>query len=134
MSEEHIIEVGGKKYDLVKKGYDQAAQVIQVGKWLTEYGMPVLGTLDIDSEQANSSYLELFAKLFESLEPDALLSLFSVVIGCSMSTAKKEFDIGILIEAITTLWDNQPGIRSVVQRFFSEQSSSKEAEEESSTL
>jgi hypothetical protein len=132
MLDEHIVEVGGKEYELVKRGYDQAAQVIQVGKWLTEYGMPVISTLDVE-EEGERSYLDMFAKLFENLEPEALLSLFSVVIGCTQKVSKEYFDIGILIESITILWDNQPGIRSVVQRFFSSQSSEKEEEEESST-
>jgi hypothetical protein len=115
------VVVAGKEYELVKKGLEQAQQVIDFGSWVSEYGLGPLQ--DMSEIEGNVSNEQMLSKLFSSLTPDALIELFSVIIGCPKTVSKKEFDIGTLIDGILIVWDNQPGIRSVVQRFFSTQSS-----------
>ena len=120
MSEQkHIVVVGDKEYELIKKGLAQAEQVTNLSKWLATYGLPIFEELsDGDDDTTNT---ELFKAVLNNLSTDALIQLFVLVIGCSKRVAEQEFDIGILVDSILIIWEEQPGLRNLVNRFFSTQ-------------
>ncbi len=130
MSEQELsVIVGGKEYQLVKKGYEQAQQVTALSKWLAEHGIPIFEKLSTEAgEQGLTSNTDLFKAVLDNLSPDALVELFAVIVGCTPKVAKAEFDIGILIDSATTVWDNQPGLRRLVNRFFFSTDSEEDSE------
>ena len=120
--QEFTITVAGKEYSLIKKGIAQAQQVTEISKWLAEYGVPIFEKLSSDKGEVSSN-MDLFRAILDSLSPQALVDLFAVVIGCTQKVAEKEFDVGVLVDALMIVWENQPGIRGLVNRFFSTQDS-----------
>lgn len=131
MSSETVFKICDNEYDVIKKGRAQAEQVVQFTKWIAKHAMPIVDK--ISSNQSEEDTLEglggttwrgLFDGILTELNTDALLSLFVLVFGCSQKIADQCFDVGTLVAGITALWDNQPGIRNVVQRFFSTEQSS----------
>lgn len=116
-----VINIGNKDYQLIKRGKEQADQVILFTQWLTQYALPIFEKFSNPEGSTDLSYIDLLSLLLDKLSSEALVSLFSVLVGCSYKVAEKEFDIGILIEAATVVWDNQPGLQRVVKRFFSTQ-------------
>ena len=65
---------------------------------------------------------------------DALIDLFQVLIGCSKKDAEKYFDIGILVEVALDVYENQPGIQRLIDRFFSTDESTESTEDSSTKL
>lgn len=120
MSEQkHIVVVGDKEYELIKKGLAQAEQVTNLSKWLATYGLPIFEELSGGDDDTTNT--ELFKAVLNNLSTDALIQLFVLVIGCSKRIAEQEFDIGILVDSILIIWEEQPGLRNLVNRFFSTQ-------------
>jgi hypothetical protein len=124
------VVIAEQEFGLIRTGREQAEQVIQIGKWLSQYGLPALQTL-ADEEgtiQVNSGF-ELLGALVENLSVDALIDLFTLIIGCSTKFANEHFDIAILIDATTTMYESQPSFQKVISRFFSPTTSTNDTEE-----
>lgn len=125
--------VDGKEYELIKKGRAQADQVIDLGKWISAYGLPAASLLFDD--QGNISFengFDLISKVINVLDSDALIGLFSVIVGCSKKVSEKAFDAADLIDYTIYVYENQPSLKRVISRFFSEDSSDQDMESESS--
>lgn len=125
-----IITVAEKEFNLLRTGRDQAEQVIHIGKWLSQYGLPALQTLadDEGTIQVNSGF-ELLGAIVDNLSVDALIDLFTLIIGCSTKFANENFDIAILIDAATIMYESQPSFQKVISRFFSPTTSTNDTEE-----
>ena len=129
-----VIEVGGKEFELVKTGREQAEQVIQLGKWINTYGLPAISQLtNEEGEITFSGGFELLGDIIDVLTADALIDLFVVVIGCPKNFANKHFDVSVLIDAIAMVYEKQPSIGRVLSRFFSPVSSEESITEPSTT-
>ncbi len=133
MSESSVkLEVAGKTFELVKVGREQAEQVIQLGKWINEYGVPALsGMMNEEGEISFTSGFDLLSDIIDKLTADALIDLFVLVFGCPKNFANKNFDIGVLVEGLTLVYDAQPSIGKVISRFFSAVTSEEDTEEPS---
>ena len=128
-----FVEVGGKNYRVIKKGREQAQQVVMVSRWLGTYGPGlVAGLQGNDGSFEVESGFSFIGQILENLTSDALVDLFSVLLGCSKKVAEEHFDIGILVDVLVEVYDGQPGIRRVIDRFFSTPES-EEPTEDSST-
>jgi hypothetical protein len=133
MSEGTKVTLGTKEYYLIKNGMAQASQMSELAKWLAKHGMPIFEALTDRSEKAakeneenekRTSTTDLFMIILDHVTPEALIDLFSVIVGCTRKMSEKYFDVGILMDATMVVWDNQPGIRRLVNRFFSTTDSS----------
>jgi hypothetical protein len=127
---DHVITIAETEFNLIKTGRDQAEQVIAIGKWLSQYGLPALQMLaDEDGTVNIDSGFELIGAIIELLTPDALIDLFALVVGCSGNFANKHFAIDILIEAVELLYGSQPAFQKIIARFFSPTTSTTDTEE-----
>ncbi len=128
------IEVAGKTFELVKTGRGQAEQVVALGKWMNQYGLPALeGMMNEEGEVAFEGGLDLLQEIIGVLTVDALIDLFVVILGCSKKFADENFDIAILIDAVIELYDAQPSLGKVLGRFFSQTTSIENSDESSTT-
>lgn len=128
------IIVAGKEFELVKTGREQAEQVIQLGKWINEHGVPALQSMmNEDGEITFENGFVLLSDVLDKVTVDALIDLFSLALGCSKGFANKNFDVAILIDAIQQIYDSQPSIGKVISRFFSQDISEDITEEPSMT-
>lgn len=127
------ITVDGSTFELVKSGREQAEQVVSLGKWMNQYGLPALeGMMNEEGEVEFSGGLDLLQEIIGSLTADALIDLYIVVLGCSKKFANENFDIATLVDAVVEVYEAQPSIGKVLSRFFS-QTTSVESSDESST-
>jgi len=116
------IELGNKTFDIVKKGGAQARQIPILIKWLSKYVLPSIGKLDgieISDKITTPTMLRLIGLLGETLDDEALTTLFKFVFGCSEAEVEKHFDLLLLVDAIVCLWESESVYREVVSRFFS---------------
>ena len=128
------VEVAGRTFELVKTGRGQAEQVVALGKWVNQYGLPALeGMMNEEGEVTFEGGLDLLQGMIGSLTADALLDLFVVILGCSKKFANENFDIALLIDSVFEVYDAQPSLGKVLSRFFS-QTTSTENSEETSTI
>ena len=130
-----VIEVGGQEFELVKTGRNQAEQVVQIGQWLSLYGLAALKEL---ADEEGNIHIEdgivMIGTILEQLSADALIDLFSLIIGCPKSFAEKHFDVGILLDAVMTVYESQAAFQRVISRFFSQTTSTNDSEESSTKL
>lgn len=122
------ITIAGEVYDTIKTGRAQANQVILVTKWIAKHGMRAFRSLNIDQAQ-NLTGTELIFKLVEELDADALIDLFIALVGCSKEVAEVHFDIATLIDVAVDVYQNQPSLRKIVDRFFLSANSSDSTQE-----
>ena len=116
----YTVVVDEVTYELVKSGKAQADQVIAFTQWLSKYALPIFQKFsNPKADLGELSYLDLFSLILNDLNSEALVSLFAVLVGCSQKVAEKHFDIGILVDAASIVWENQPGLQRLVNRFFS---------------
>ncbi len=128
------VEIAGKTFELVKSGREQAEQVVSLGKWMNQYGLPALeGMMNEEGEIVFSGGLDLLQEIIGSLTADALIDLYIVVLGCSKKFADENFDIAVLIDAIVEVYEAQPSLGRVLSRFFSQTTSIENSEEPSTT-
>lgn len=132
--EKVILEIGKKKYDPIKKGRDQAEQSLEFSRWLLAYGTPIAEEVQKNQNTDGISIILIIRKAVEKLSVDSLIELFSLIYGCSTKEAEDYFDIGLLVEGVITVWDNQPGLRRVVNRFLSSLGYNATSEENSIQL
>jgi hypothetical protein len=130
------IEVGSKKYTVIKTGRAQAEQVVQFTRWLSMYGPSLLKDLqDVDEDAlAAGGGMAMITSILGNLSSDALIDLFTVLVGCSKKDSEKYFDVGILVDVALEVYENQPGIRRLIDRFFSTDESEEVSEDSSTTL
>ena len=128
------VEVADKTFELVKTGREQAEQVVALGKWVNQYGLPALeGMMNEEGEVTFEGGLDLLQGIIGSLTADALIDLFVVILGCSKKFANENFDIALLIDAVFEVYDAQPSLGKVLSRFFSQTTSTENSEESSTT-
>ena len=129
MSDVAVLEVAGKKFNVVKTGAEQAAQVVELSKWLSKYGLPVLSSLaDDEGNIVISDGFSFIAQVIEQLDVEALLTLYQIILGCDRKFAEKHFDIATLIDAVLMVYEHQPSFRRLLSRFFSIPSSEQSTE------
>ncbi len=116
---ETVFEISGVNYSVVKKGRAQARQVADLGRWLAVYGTAAYRKLSQSGDIAEMGGIELLSFALSGLDEDALCELFSMIFGCPMDVANEEFDIALLVDGVVALYDNQPAIKRLVNRFFS---------------
>lgn len=117
---DNSVIIEGIEYNLLKRGRAQAEQLIALGRWINQYGIPAAtGMQDDKGEISFNSGTELLTKVLDVLTPDALLALFSLIVGCKSSVSEDNFDVGILIDALTYVYNNNPVVARAIKRFFS---------------
>jgi len=132
-----VFEIGGEKFDVVKKGFDQAQQVIEVARWLNKYGAQAAKVIQGQAEspegneEASQSGYAVIGRVIETIPPEALVELFALIFGCPVSFAMENFDISLLVDGMITVYDNQPAIKRITERFFSSNTSSGTTQESS---
>jgi hypothetical protein len=126
------VEVGGKEYTVIKTGREQAEQVVQFTRWLSMYGPGLIEGLDANNLEGQSGMV-MITSVLGNLTSDALIDLFQVLVGCSKKDAEKYFDVGILVDTALEVYENQPGIRRLLDRFFSTEDSPESTEEPSTS-
>lgn len=115
-----FVLVGEKEYAVVKTGRAQAEQVVYLSKWLAKYGQGIFSSMkDIGSDDAGG--LTFITMLLESLSADALIDLFIVLVGCAKEDAEVYFDVSILVDVLVDVYENQPAVKRLIERFFSEE-------------
>lgn len=121
VKEPSYVEVGGKNYLIVKTGRAQAEQVILLTKWIAKHGMPALQKAQTEQRSATTEVngVQFIIEIIENLDADALIDLFVAAIGCSKEDAEVYFDIAILIDAVILIYNEQPAIKKLLDRFFS---------------
>lgn len=121
MSEKiEVVIVGESEYPIVKKGRAQARQVAALGQWLSKYGNQMLDDfLNTDAVNAPQMIIGIVGGLTE----DSLLDLYMVVTGCSPEEADEYFDIAQLIDTAIAVYEQQPSVKKLVDRFFSDANS-----------
>lgn len=129
--EQEYVTVGGEKYAIIKTGRAQAEQVLLLTKWVSKHGLPALEGVSDDIDADNG--LLFITELVEHLTADALIDLFVVLVGCSEEDAEIYFDISILVDVAFEVYNRQPALRRIIERFFSAPSSEETEEDESST-
>lgn len=130
---EKFVEVNGQQYDVIKTGRAQADQVLRITRWLAKYGVKAFRQTQKDTDKFEiSDGMEFITGILESLTSDALVDMFQAIIGCAKEDAELYFDIAVLIEAVVMVYEGQPSVKRLIDRFFSTPSS-PESTEESST-
>jgi hypothetical protein len=126
------VVIDGKEFELIKRGRAQAVQVYGLGQWLNRYGS-VLVTVFTDKPEdlGITEGIAFFGNILGSIEPDALLGLYEIILGCSANFSEKNFDIADLVDAIVMVYNEHPTIRRLIDRFFSTDSLSEEQVEDS---
>ncbi len=130
--EQTVFTIGEKEYNVVKKGVAQARQVSALGRWLSVYGAPAIRSFQADESMQNATTFDILVNLLGLLSDEALLELFSMIFGCGMDEANEYFEVDMLVEGMISLYQNQPAIKRLANRFFSAPKS-KDTEEDSST-
>lgn len=116
-------------YPLIKSGRAQAKQVVYFTKWISKYGIPALEAVRSEGgEVSKDSGLEFLSRLVEYLNDDALIDLFVAVVGCTPEVAEVHFSIDVLIDSLMAVYDGQPALRRIIDRFFSQPSSEEKPE------
>lgn len=136
MSGEQItVLIGEKKYPVIKRGRAQAEQLVRLTGWLSKYGRGIyqqIRGLD-ESSLETASIIEIILDIAGGLDVDSLIDLFMVATGCTKEEADEYFDIGILVETGMLIYENQPAVKRVVNRFFSDANSMVNTEESPTT-
>jgi hypothetical protein len=125
-----FVEVGGKKYVVIKMGRAQAEQVLAISRWISAHGFKVMSVAGAQGQsiQADNAF-EFLSKIIDLLTADALIDLFVALVGCPKEDAEIYFDIGILVDVILMVYEEQPAVRRLIDRFFSTPVSEEKPEE-----
>lgn len=115
------VKVGDKDYAVIKTGRAQAEQALRITRWITKYGLPAVAGAAKDGEVKAESTMAFLGVITESLTADAVIDLFAALVGCSREESEAHFDIGTLIDVAVEVYNRQPSIRRVLDRFFSTQ-------------
>jgi len=128
MSEAKVL-VGEKEYRVIKSGRAQAEQVVAVTRWISRHGTRALKVMQSDGEAMSGSGIEFLGKFVEALDADALIGLFQALTGCSQEEAELYFDIATLVDVAFAVYEGQPSVRRLIDRFFSTPKSEQPSDE-----
>lgn len=127
-----FVELGGKKFRVIKTGRAQAEQVVGLTRWLSNHGAKAFAQIQSDGSFGdNMSGMEIFIKFLGVLDTDAVMDLFVVLIGCSKEDAEIHFDIAIMVDVAIEVYQRQTSLRRLLDRFFSQSNSESTLEEQS---
>jgi hypothetical protein len=126
---EYVVDVGGKEFQVIKTGRAQARQVVQLTRWVAEHGYRA--ARNIKDTSGKTSGVEFLAKFVEALDENAMIDLFTALIGCEKEDSELYFDVAILVDAAIAIYTKQPAVQRLVERFFSTDNSSITTEESS---
>lgn len=128
-----VVIVGEKKYKVIKTGRAQAEQVLEIGRWLSKYGVSAVEELKKknDGKLEFEGGIEFLSAIVDVLTADALLDLFQALVGCTKEEAEEYFDISILVDVVVAIFQTNNSIRRLLERFFSTPNSSPTTEESS---
>lgn len=117
---EQYVVVGGNKYAIVKEGRAQAEQVLNVTRWISNHGVPALKRIQGENGNLDTTNgLEFIGKLLNVLTVDAVIDLFVAVVGCTKEEGELYFDVAVLIDTLVAVYERQPSVRRLIERFFS---------------
>jgi hypothetical protein len=135
MSEQmEFVEVGESKYRVIKMGRAQAEQVLELTRWFSKHGMKAIREVQAENGNVNTDNgIEFLTTLLEHLTVDAVIDLFQAVTGCTKEEAEVYFDIATLVDVTIAIYEGQPAVKRLIERFFS-QPSSTSSSVESSTI
>jgi len=112
--------VDGQEFNVVKRGYGQAKQIAEFGRWLNRHGAPAIHKLTREDGGIEApDTFRLVLALLDTLTPEAMIDLYCTVLGCEKELANEHFEVDVLVEALIALYHNQPAIQKAVSRFFS---------------
>jgi hypothetical protein len=114
-----LVTVGEKEYQVIKTGRAQAEQVVLISRWISKYGFRALKNISKDGTVEVESGVDFISQIIDNLTADALIELFVALIGCSKEDAEVYFDIAVLIDVLVEVYNNQPAVRKLIDRFFS---------------
>ena len=127
-----VFTIGDKEYDVIQVGIGQARQVAALSQWLGKYGKEVTDALlNSDNGFSSDDVLGMIMTLLGSLDDNGILTLFEIVFGCTRKVSEKHFDISLLVDGASSLFQHQPAIKRLSERFFSGPSSQSQEEETS---
>lgn len=113
-----VFEIGGEKFNVVKKGIAQARQLAGVSRWLAQYGTPAFRKLT-EGDFNSMAGMEIAVVVLGAIDESGLLDLFQIVFGCNREIAEAEFDISLTIDGLVALYNGSPTIKKIADRFFS---------------
>lgn len=117
---ENFVLVGEKEYPIVKRGRAQARQVAALSQWLSQYGNRILDDF-LKTEAVNVP--QAVIAIVGGLTEDSLIDLYVVVTGCTPEEADEYFDVADLIDTAIAIYEQQPSVKKLVDRFFSDDNS-----------
>lgn len=118
----HVFRIGGRDFQIVKRGKEYARQTGAIMSWLGVHGGAALARYQEqtsgDTGDAPVDTLSFLGKALGAvLEEDAVIDLGAILLGSEKEFAEEHFDIGWVINALELVWTGQPGIRYAVRRF-----------------
>jgi hypothetical protein len=126
------VKIGESEYQVIKTGRAQAAQVLQITRWASKHGVKAFKTLQANQvDTANG--IEFLGMFIDALDVDALIDLFQALTGCTKEEAELYFDISVLLDVLFDVYERQPAVKRVLDRFFSISSSPTVSDESSTT-
>lgn len=126
-NEVEMIEVGGKEYAVIKTGRAQAEQVVKITRWISVHGMKAVKALRTPEGTVEAgSGIELIGSIIGELSADALIDLYAALIGCPNEDAEVYFDVATLVDVAIMVYEGQPSVRRLMERFFSTSSSEQD--------
>ena len=132
-----FVEVGGKQYRVIKTGRAQAEQALGLVRWISKHGAKAMQSIipadGAEKKVGAASGIEFLAKFIDALDADALIDLFTVLVGCSPEDSEVYFDIAILVDLVMETYNRQQSLRRLIDRFFSSGNSIVASEAASST-
>lgn len=129
----NTVTVGGVDYKVIKTGRAQAQQVVVITKWLSRYGLPAFEKMAGDGNSKFDNAFDLLNLLVDSLSEDALIDLFTAAVGCPPEVSEEHFDVATLLDVVIEIYNEQPAVRRLLDRFFSTPDTGQENSAESST-
>lgn len=129
------VNVAGVDYNLIKTGRAQAEQVLQLTRWIYTHGKKASKAFDVSSTGFDDapSGIAFLGELISNLDADAVIDLFTLVIGCPKEVSETHFDVSILVDSVILVYENQPALKRLLERFFSG-GNSKDSTEDNSTI
>lgn len=119
-----VFDIGGKKINLMPKGYEYARQFGRISSWLGTYGLSAFmyadeeGALD-DSGDQLGQISKLISVIFEhGMTPDAMIELGIALTGEDEDFIAENFDPGWLVDGILLIFDEREGVRLAFQRLW----------------
>lgn len=125
-----FVEVGGKQYRVIKAGRAQAEQVLGLTRWISKHGSKAMKSVNSgDKEKTASGGIEFLTRFIDALDADALIDLFTVLVGCPPEDSEVYFDVAILVDVVIEVYNRNTSLRRLVDRFFSSGNSEEPTED-----